>query len=386
MAIKTFKEIIDNKGYRINSKDRDIFQKGNLQSFFGFSDSDMIEFILYDVNDNQLPQGNDGKLVRYIKLSSDNIRDYILIPEGTLFQALEFPKEYFIDIERLIKESGYNNGIFKTQITLLNKRVGYDSQSEKLWIKEISPSRLEVKLLPIQNKASKQTDLLERFNIFVNGRGFRDDVVSTIGRFIESIKPSEIDLFIKNTYSEKWYNKMTAEFGISEFDRLMSQLYSKFSEAMKNEFSNRVSSINDVNFGKPKQTSASTGYNKQDVFKIAQKILIECIERYLPTRTIQTQTEVDNVFDESFDKVGSVISNRTSDVTINPKRGEVMVTKTKETKPEEVILDIKIKGEVPREEVIPTFKKPNPKKTKKRGVLSRFRARKQRASRIKTGL
>ena len=92
------------------------------------------------------------------------------------------------------------------------------------------------------------------------------------------------------------------------------------------------------------------------------------------------------MFDESFDKVGSVISNRTSDVTINPKRGEVMVTKTKETKPEEVILDIKIKGEVPREEVIPTFKKPNPKKTKKRGLLSRFRARKQRASRIKTGL
>tara|TARA_Y100000389_G_C17466846_1_gene526419 strand:- start:138 stop:1298 length:1161 start_codon:yes stop_codon:yes gene_type:complete len=386
MAIKTFKEIIDNKGYRINSKDRDIFQKGNLQSFFGFSDSDMIEFILYDVNDNQLPQGNDGKLVRYIKLSSDNIRDYILIPEGTLFQALEFPKEYFIDIERLIKESGYNNGIFKTQITLLNKRVGYDSQSEKLWIKEVSPSRLEVKLLPIKNNASKQTDLLERFNIFVNGRGFRDDVVSTIGRFIESIKPAEIDLFIKNTYSEKWYNKMTAEFGISEFDRLMSQLYSKFAEAMKNEFSNRVSSINDVNFGKPKQTTASTGYNKQDVFKIAQKILIECIERYLPNRTIQTQTEVDNVFDESLDKVGSVISTRTSDVTINPKAGEVMVTKTKETKPEEVILDIKIKGEVPREEVIPNFKKPNPKKTKKRGFLSKFRADKQRVSRIKTQL
>ena len=28
----------------------------------------MIEFILYDVSDNQLPQGDDGKLVRYIHL------------------------------------------------------------------------------------------------------------------------------------------------------------------------------------------------------------------------------------------------------------------------------------------------------------------------------
>ena len=31
MAIKTFKEIIDNKGYRISTKDREIFEEGTLQ-------------------------------------------------------------------------------------------------------------------------------------------------------------------------------------------------------------------------------------------------------------------------------------------------------------------------------------------------------------------
>jgi len=369
MAIKTFKEIIDNRGYRINSKDREIFEKGTLQSFFGFSDSDMIEFVLYDINDNQLPQGSEGKSVRYIKLSSENIRDYILIPEGTLFQALEFPKEYFIDVERLIKEAGYNNGIFKTQITLLNKRVGYDNESEKLWIKEISPSRLEVKLLPIQNDASKKTDLLQRFKTFVNGSGFRDDVLPYISTFIETINPSEIDSFIKKTYGEKWYNKMISEFGVSGFDRLMTTIYNKFAEAMKNEFSNRVSSINDVNFGKPKKTTPSISYNKKDVFKIAQKILVECIERYLPKRAIQTQTQVDEVFDESFDKVGTVIQSRTSDVTINPKKTEINVTKKKEVSPEELSLDEEIKKEVPNELPIPEFKKPNPLKRKKRGGL-----------------
>lgn len=379
MAIKSFKEIIKNKGYRINSKDREIFEKGTLQSFFGFSDSDMIEFILYDANDNQLPQGDDGKQVRYIKLSSENINDYILIPEGTLFQALEFPKEYFIDIERLINEAGYNNGIFKTQITLLNKRIGTDSQNEKLWIKEISPSRLEVKLLPIQNSASKKTDLLQRFNIFVEGTGFRDDVLPYIGKFIETINPSEIDSFIINTYGEKWYKKMVSEFGVSGFDRLMAQIYSKFSEAMKNEFSNRVSSINDINFGKPKKVSASIGYNKKDVFKIAQKILIECIERYLPKRAIQTQTQVDEVFDESFDKVGTVIQSRTSDVTISPKKMEVNVTKKKTVSEEETSLETEIKKEVPKEMPIPDFKKPNPIKRKKRGgsrgIFGRFKSK-----------
>ena len=38
MAIKTFKEIINDKGYRISSKDRTIFEEGKLQSFFGFTD------------------------------------------------------------------------------------------------------------------------------------------------------------------------------------------------------------------------------------------------------------------------------------------------------------------------------------------------------------
>ena len=65
MALQNFKDIINNKAYRIQSKDRDIFEKGNLQSFFGFSNKDAIEFIVYDANDNQLPQ-KDWGLVRYI--------------------------------------------------------------------------------------------------------------------------------------------------------------------------------------------------------------------------------------------------------------------------------------------------------------------------------
>ena len=54
MAIKTFKEILDNKGYRVNSNDRKIFENGDIQSFFGLGQNDCIEFIIYDINDNQL--------------------------------------------------------------------------------------------------------------------------------------------------------------------------------------------------------------------------------------------------------------------------------------------------------------------------------------------
>jgi hypothetical protein len=370
MAIKTFKEIIENKGYRISSKDREIFEQGTLQSFFGFSNADMIEFIIYDANDNQLPQGEFGELVRYIPLNSENIKDYFLIADGTEFQAFQFPSEYFIDVERLIKESGYDNGIFKTQITLLNKRVGYESSNEKLWISEISPSRTEVRLLPIVNEVSKKTDLLQRFNIMVNGNDFRDDIIPYIASFIESINPSEVSLFIKKTYGERWYNNFVSEFGISGFDIMVNNIYKDFSKSVLYEFANRNSSIRDVNYGKKKQTKPSLQYAKEDVYKVSQRILLEAIEKYLPKRTVQTSTEVENQFDASVDELTKILQRRESDVVINPKIPQVNVTKEKkENVVEKVNLNKEIQKEVPAELPVPKFSTPNATKSTKKSVL-----------------
>ena len=392
MAIKTFKEIIDDKGYRISSKDRAIFAEGTLQSFFGFTDSDMIEFILYDVNDNQLPQGEFGELIRYIPMNSENIKDYFLIADGTTFQAFQFPTEYFIDAEQLINEAGYDNGIFKTQITLLNKRVGYESPNEKLWIKEISPSRTEVKLLPLRNDVADKTDLLQRFNLMVTGRDIREDIVPYIPKFIESITPTTIDSFIKKIYTTKWYEKMVAEFGIAGFDRLMTRIHSKFNEAMFNEFSNRYSSINSNNYGNPKRTPLSLSFSKNDVFKVAQRIIVEVIEYYLPKRTVQTETDIDTIFDESYDKVGKVLQRRESDVVINPKPATVNVTKkTNDTTGKPYIKDYElteeIKKEVPKDIAIPKFSKPSPKKSTKISTrkLKRGRGMFNRRSTIQRG-
>lgn len=376
MAIRTFKEIIDNKGYRISSKDREIFEQGTLQSFFGFSNSDMIEFIIYDANDNQLPQGEFGELVRYIPLNSENIKDYFLIADGTELQAFQFPNEYFIDIERLIKEGGYDNGIFKTQITLLNKRVGYESPNEKLWISEISPSRTEVRLLPIMNEVSKKTDLLQRFNVMVSGNDFRDDIIPYVGNFVDSINPSEVSGFIKKTYGEEWYNNFVAEFGISGLESLVTKIYNKFREAVYNEFSNRNSSIGDVNYGKKKPIQPSLQFSKEDVYKVSQRILVEIIQTYLPKRTIQSDTISENEYDASLDEVGRILQRRESDVIINAKTPEVKVTKEKkEEVVEKVNISKEIRNEVPSELPIPKFSNPNPSKSKRKGFFGRGRNR-----------
>ena len=79
MPTKSFKDIIDKRGYKVSKADRAIFEREIGKSYFGMGVSDLIEFVLYDSNNNQLPQGDSKLMVRYIPLDVENIRKYFLI-------------------------------------------------------------------------------------------------------------------------------------------------------------------------------------------------------------------------------------------------------------------------------------------------------------------
>lgn len=324
MAIRNIKEIINNRGYVINPTDRKIFEEGDLQSFFGFSSNDAIEFIIYDINDNQLPQLN-GELVRYISLTTENINDYFLIPEGTIFQRYQLPKEYFIDVERLLSEAGYTNGIFKTQITLLNKRVGSDKQFDKLWIQEISPSRTEVRLLPLNEGIKLNGELQERYNILLNDGDFRDDTIIVLLEFIEKIKPSEISTFIISKYSTKWLDEFISEFKIKDFNVFTTNIYNKFVESCINEFSNRISDIKDINYGKPKPTKPPIQLSKTDIINKCKWILVDIINYYLPQRDVKESTNTIQSFIPSIDEVSQILQREEVDTTVIAKSVELEV-------------------------------------------------------------
>jgi len=343
MAIKTFKEIIDNNGYRISSNDRKIFEQGNLQSFFGFGDKDVIEFIIYDLNDNQLPQIND-ELVRYIPLTTSNINDYFLIAEGTLLQKHNFPKEYFIDIERLLRESGYDNGIFKTQITLINNRVGGSGLYDTLWISEISPSRTEIRLFPLKKGLETNDELQERFNLFVRNGEFRDDTINLAFNFIEKLSPASIDSFIKQKYSAKWFDKLKAEFKITNFQELSTKIYNKFIESCFYEFTHRVSDINSNEYGKPKKVKPAVKLSKEDIRDICKRILISSITYYLSKPDVVTQTTFDSGVDASLDEVGVVLQRLQSNTVIDTSNP--VVTAARLIKPKQTNADLKLQEEI----------------------------------------
>ncbi len=330
MAIKTFKEIINNKGYRVSSDDRKIFEEGNLQSFFGLGDSDAIEFIVYDSNDNQLPQkAVNGKTVRYVPLTSSNISDYILIAEGTVLQKFQFPNEYFIDAERLLREAGYDNGIFKTQVTLINKRVGSDSDEDKLWISEISPSRTEVRLFPIKNAKVKYPELEERFALFVSNKDFRDDTIIEAFKVIEQIDSNVIGTYLKTKYGENWISKMSGEFKIKNFDEFTNKINTKFREAASYELTNRISDINDINYGKRKQTKTPLTLSSNTIVEMCQRLITSVINFYLPKQDLISTAEFDEGIDESFDEVGNILQTKESDLLVDTSEPVLKKKKTK---------------------------------------------------------
>lgn len=330
MAIKSFKDIIDSKGYRINTDDRMLFESGNIQSFFGLSKTDCVEFILYDANDNQLPQQTYG-LVRYLPLTSENIRDYFLVAEGTVFQKYQFPTEYFIDAERLINEAGYNNGIFKIQITLLNKRVGSEGMFDKLWISEISPSRTEIRLFPHNEGSKLNPELKTRYGIFINDGSFREDVVRYAISFVEKISPNYIASYLKTNFSEKWFNLLLSEYQIKQFDSFATTMYNKFVEATIYEFTNRISDINDLNYGKKKNTPESIQLSKEYVKEKCEKILIQVINKFLLNPVVKFGSKSNDTF-ESYDAPERILETKTSDLDIMtnpPLIKEATIIKTK---------------------------------------------------------
>jgi hypothetical protein len=324
MAIRNIKELINNKGYTINPNDRKIFEEEDLQSFFGFSETDAIEFIIYDINDNQLPQG-DGELVRYIPLNSQNISDYFLIQDGTLFQKYKLPSEYFIDAERLLSEAGYNNGIFKTQITLINKRAGSQKSYDKLWINEISPSRTEVRLYPLKEGVLLKPELQERFNIFINDGDFREDTIAYALEFIETIDPTKLSSFVRSKYGNVWVDELISEFKIKDFDVFLNNIYVKFRQASIYEFTNRISKIDDINFGKPKPTKPKIELSKESVVNICKQLLTYIVNYYLPQQNVKLTNTSSNTFEGSVDPVRDILQTSESDVVVIPKQVELEV-------------------------------------------------------------
>ena len=332
MAISNFKKIEDNKGYLVDEKDRKIFEREISKGYFGMNIGDTIEFIIYDSSDNPLPQESaKGKTVRYIEYNDNTQKTYFgktqLNKENLKSNQSE---EFFIDTEKLLKEAGYTNGIFKTQVSLLNRRLGSgDRDNDTAWIHEIYPSRTEIRILPtIEDSTGKpNSDLEERYNLFINEKTFIADVFPFIDLLIEQFdvqKTLETMLGLKGDINsgQQYIKLIESEFKIPNFELFLQQVKTKFVEAAIHYKNNRESNITSNNYGRPKGIRQTLNGDVNVILNKMVEIAGQCIEYYLPKRNIQEESsltlEQQKTLDEVQQLLKTVTSNETYKSTVPP--------------------------------------------------------------------
>lgn len=322
--MKDFKNIEEKKGYRVEKKDREIFEREVRRGIFGLDVGDLIEFIVYDSNDNALPQeSSNGKPVRYISYTDTNIKKYFSKADKTKFNIKRNQaEEFFIDVEKLIKEAGYSQGVFKTSVALLNRRLGSeDRMFDRAWIHEISPSRTEVRVLPVIDESTglPNDDLDLRYKTFTSGDDFFADVVLFLDEFSQQFDITKIVekmLQLRGNISDgKNYIKLIEkEFKIDNFERFLSLVKISFDKSLDNFRNNRFFNIKEQStFGQPTGEKFGINFNSKGIVMQLCDIAENCVDYHLPKQDIAQKTVRTRKQQETLDKVDKILKTVKSD-------------------------------------------------------------------------
>lgn len=327
MSLENFKNIVDRKGYLVEEDDRQVFESSIVKSNFELNRDDFLEFIMYDISDNQLPQGKSEELVRYIPLTDENIRNYFITTNTNLTKKPNEAQEFIVDIERLVKEAGYKNGRFKTQVAIVNRRAGFEVGDEnKLWIQEISPSRTEIRIVPNQRRGVINADLEERYSILTRDSQFRDDTIYKAKQLVDSLNVEEIfDRFLtlkgKVSTGESYVRLIQKEFGIDSFEVFVNRVKETLTQSFNYFIDNREWRINEEGYGRPLSENISPELSIEKMIEVLNTSFILVVNKLLPSRNLQNKTgltpEEQKTLDEAKEVLKTIQSNRsiaTSDI------------------------------------------------------------------------
>ena len=182
-----------------------------------------------------------------------------------------------------------------------------------MWIQEISPSRLEVRLLPLRKNGNVNRELEDRYGIFVNGGQFREDTTPMISSFIETINPEFISQKLIANFGEQYFQAFLEEYKIADFDTFVEKIYTKFKEVAVNEFNNKYSDFKSENYGRDKDSKPKLELSVEEIKRTSLTILIKVIDSFLYRPIVRTSAEISEVVDESID-VTKVLIERDKDI------------------------------------------------------------------------
>lgn len=280
-----------NEGKFIQSDDLFIVSKNEIEKTdFGMGRYDVMEVSVYDINNNLLPQ-KSGNNVAYIR--KGDIQNYLYNITNKVGQ-----KELAINIEKLLNDIGFRNGILKVNINFVKQKVGSENELMKVWIQEVSPSRNEIRILPLKTKDSNINSTTTRQ--FKNLKSLNKDFLYYKTSILDSLNAYEnsfltkIDSYLESKFGKDFFAILRKDFGLSKFDTFRTKIFEDFKLSVGYYLTNKYYNIGESNFGKQSETRFDDFevYDYDVMLNEIQKILNNCIDnnsKILKRRSIETK-------------------------------------------------------------------------------------------------
>lgn len=334
---------VSNKGEFLETNDKFIINQNQIEDTdFGDCRYDVMEVSVYDINNNLLPNKN-GKNVAYIK--TGDIKNYLYNITNNAGQ-----KELAIDIEKLLNELGFTNGILKVNINFVRNKVGSENQLTKVWIQEISPSREEIRILPLvvtDEFVSKKTsnEFTNINNLSKDFKYYKKNILDALDTFELNYLDSITNLMI-NKFGKDFESILRKDFGLSNFNGFKKRIFSDFKTSITYWVNNREYNIAESNYGKPSviRFEDCEQYDFQMLINEIQKILRDCIE--YNTKTLKRRDITIKALPKEFEitTIKKPIEDLVGDIAIKEEKIRNVYN------PQNVILDVK--GTNPPKEII----------------------------------
>jgi hypothetical protein len=280
-----------NEGKFIDDKDLFILSKNEIdKSDFGNSKYDVMEVSVYDINNNLLPH-KSGNNVAYIK--KGDIQNYLYNITNKQGQ-----RELAINVEKLLNELGFTNGILKINVNFVRRKVGSDNELTRVWIQEVSPSREEIRILPLKTKDSN-INLITNTE-FKNLKSLNKDFIYYKTSILDSLNAFEnsfltkIDSYLETKFGNDFFVVLKKDFGLSKFDNFRTKIFEDFKLSVEYYLTNKYYNVGESNFGKQSEIRFDNFdvYDYNIMLSEIEKILNNCIDnnsKILKRRNIETK-------------------------------------------------------------------------------------------------
>jgi hypothetical protein len=267
----------ENKGDFLLKDDLLIVSKTEIEEAdFGDCKHDVMEVSVYDVNSVLLPN-KTGNNVAYIKPNDVKNYMYDIVNAGG-------QKELAINIEKLLNDLGFTNGILKVNINFVRNKIGTDSELTRVWIQEISPSREEVRIIPLKTKdininSITKSEFKNIHNLSKDFKYYKKNILDALDKF-EAGSLTVIDDALVSKFGNDFRDVLKKDFGLRNLDDFHKRIFDNFRDSIKNWANNRYYDISESTFGKPSEIRFENcgQYDFNMLLGEIQSILNNCIQ------------------------------------------------------------------------------------------------------------